>query len=192
MAISKNQVLSPGTFYPHSDKKIVYRCQVSDTTGFLKDIGMFSILIGFFAFFLMEWRALIVIIVSWPILMTWLIPKHYKFVQFEKYSALFGYGSILELLRQRRIYKLRKIKFDDIYHIRFDRWERKKRGDQDDSFGRIEIKFNDNNTIFEILVEVIDLAKLVKIYETYRFQPKVQRKKSRGEFMIIFPNSPLF
>jgi len=192
MAMSKNQVLSPGTFYPHSDKKIIYRCQVSDTTGFLKDIAMFSILIGFFAFFLMEWDALMVIIASWPILMTWLIPKHYKFVQFEKYSALFGYGSILELIRQHRIYRLRKIKFDNIYHIRFDRWERKKRGGQDDSFGRIEIKFDDSNTIFEILIEVFDLNKLVKIFEAYRFQFKVQRKKSRGELMIIFPKSPLF
>ncbi|MFX0084875.1 MAG: hypothetical protein ACFFAU_04310 [Candidatus Hodarchaeota archaeon] len=192
MAMSKNQVLSPGTFYPTSDKKIVYRCQVRDTTGFLKDIGMFSVLIGFFAFFLIEWYAILVIIVSWLILATWLIPKHYKFIQFEKYTALFGYGSILELIRQHRIYKLRKIKFDDIYHIRLDRWERKKRGGQDDSFGRIEIKFDNSNQIFEILIEVFDLTKLVKIFETYRFQSKVQKKKLRGEFMIIFPNSPFF
>lgn len=192
MAISKNQALSNGTFSPSSDKKILYYCQVQDTTGFVKNMGLFSILIGFFAFFLMQWGASIAIILSWPVLITWLLPRHYKFVKFEKYSIIFGSGSVLSLFKQYQLYNLKKFRFDDIHHIRFDRWEKKKRGGQMDSFGRIEIKFDNSSSNFEILIKARDFAKLIKIFEKYKFQSQVQRKYSRGELILIFPNSALF
>ena len=192
MAISKNQALSTGTFSPSSDKKILYYCQVRDTTGFVKDIGLFSILIGFFAFLLLQWGASIALILSWPVLITWLLPKHYKYVKFEKYSIMFGSGSVLSLLKQYQLYNLKKFRFDDIHYIRFDRWEKKKRGGQMDSFGRIEIKFDNTSSNFEILIKARDLSKLVKIFEKHKFQPQVQRKYSRGELILIFPNSSLF
>lgn len=192
MAISKNQTLSTGTFSPSSDKKILYYCQVRDTTGFVKDMGLFSVVIGFFAFFLLQWGASIAIILSWPALITWLLPKHYKLVKFEKYSIIFGSGSILSLIKRFQLYNLKKFRFDDIHHIRFDRWEKKKRGGQMDSFGRIEIKFDDTSSNFEMLIMARDLSKLVKIFEKYKFQSQSQRKFSRGELILIFPNSSLF
>lgn len=192
MAISKNQVLSPGIFYPTADKKIVYQCQVNDTIGFLRNIGLFSILIGIFGFFLMQWNAIFVVILSWPILMTWLIPRHYRYIQFEKYSLIYGTGSIRTIITKKSLLSLNKHKFDIIHYIKFDRWEKKKRGGGKDSFGRIEIKINNATPFFEILVDSVDLIRLVKIFEKHKFQTKVYRKVSQGELMIIFPNSPRF
>ncbi|MHA2039036.1 MAG: hypothetical protein ACW98X_21615 [Promethearchaeota archaeon] len=192
MAISKNQVLSPGIFYPTTDKKIVYQCQVNDTNGFLKNISLFSILIGVFGFFLMEWRAIFVVVLSWPILMIWLLPQHYRYIQLEKYSLIHGSGSIRSILSKKKLLNLNKHKFDDIHFIKFDRWEKKKRGGGKDTFGRIEIKINNTTPFFEILVDTTDLVRLVKIFEKHMFQTNVFRKISKGELMIIFPNSPRF
>jgi len=61
-----------------------------------------------------------------------------------------------------------------------------------DSFGRIEIKFDNTSCNFEILIKARDLSKLVKIFEKYKFQSQVQRKYSRGELILVFPNSSLF
>ncbi|MHA1967823.1 MAG: hypothetical protein ACW964_08480 [Candidatus Hodarchaeales archaeon] len=192
MAISKNQVLAPGMFYPITDKKIIFQCQVNDTKGFLKNISLFSILIGIFGFFFMQWSAIFVVILSWPILMVWLLPQHYRYIQLEKYSIIHGSGSIRSILSKKKLLSLDKHKFDDIHFIKFDRWEKKKRGGGKDSFGRIEIKINNDTPFFEILIDSTDLVRLVKIFEKHKFQTKVHRKISSGELMIIFPNSPRF
>ncbi len=192
MAISKSQVLTPGIFYPKTDKKIIYQCQVNDTIGILKNLSLFSVLIGFFGFFLMTWNAIFVVILSWPILMTWLVPQHYRYIQLEKYSLIYGKGSIRTIFTKKSLLKLTKHTFDTIHYLKFDRWEKKKRGGGKDSFGRIEIKINHITPFFEILVDSGDLIKLVKIYEKHRFQTEVYRKISQGELMIVFPNSPRF
>ncbi len=50
LAIGKDQALVQGVFYPTSDKNVIYRCQIDDTIGFLKDFVIFSGITGIFTF----------------------------------------------------------------------------------------------------------------------------------------------
>lgn len=194
MAIAKSQALISGEFYPPSDKNVIYRCHLNNTTGFLRDLSIFSVLIGFFTFLILQWIALLVVPLSWVIIVPWLIPKHYRFIQINKNVVAFGIGSILALIhsRMKTIYTLEKNRYSDIYYLRLDRWQRKKFGGKMDSFGRIEIKINNIKPIFQILIDTTDLVQLVKILESHRFHSKVQKIRSRGELMMIFPSSPRY
>ena len=194
MAIGKNQALTLGEFYPSSDKNVIYHCHLNNTRGFLRDITIFSIIIGFFAFLIMQWWTLVVTPFFWIFIIPWLVPKHYRFIQINKYVVAFGTGSILALIRSKikTIYELEKNRYSDIHYLRLDRWQRKKFGGKIDSFGRIEIKINDNKPIFQILIQNTDLTKLVKILEAHRFNSKVQKSLFRGELMLVFPSSPRY
>jgi hypothetical protein len=91
----------------------------------------------------------------------------------------------------KEIYKIEKIRYNDIQHIKLDRWHSKKRRGKIDSFGRIEVKINDTER-FNFLIQTSDLVRLVKILETHRFQSKVHRSRSRDELLLVFPSSPHF
>ncbi len=125
MAIRKDQVLIEGQFYSGEDKSTIYSCRLENTTGFLKDVTLFSILIGIFAFILMDWFSLFVVIISWPILSTWLIPKHYRYIQINKHSIIWGVGSMKSLILKFSLFQLTKRKYDKIHYIILDRWEKK-------------------------------------------------------------------
>ncbi len=194
MAIGKNQALTLGEFYPSSDKNVIYHCHLNNTRGFLRDITIFSFIIGFFAFLIMQWWTFIVTLFSWIFIVPWLVPKHYRFIQINKYVVAFGTGSILALIRSKikTINKLEKKRYSDIHYLKLDRWQRKKYGGKMDSFGRIAIKINDNKPIFQILILTADLSRLITILEGHQFHSKVQKKLSRGELILIFPSSPHF
>ncbi|MFX1283605.1 MAG: hypothetical protein ACFFB5_08115 [Promethearchaeota archaeon] len=194
MAIGKDQALTQGRFYPSSDKKVIYQCALNNTTGFLKDITIFSVLIGFFTFLIMQSLAFLAVLLSWIIIVPWLTPKHYKFLQIDKHVITYGTGSIFALLRSKMktIYILERNRYRDIHYLRLDRWIRKKFGGKMDSFGRVQIKVNNSKPIFHMLIESTDFTKLVKILEAHRFDSKVQKTLSRGELMLIFPSSPRY
>ena len=181
-----------GKFYPPSDKNVIYHCYLNNTTGFIKDCTIFSILIGFFAFLILQFLGLIIVLLSWIIIVPWLIPKHYKFIQINNHIVAYGTGSFPNLVKSyfKEIYKIEKSRYSDIHYLRLDRWHSKKRG-KIDSFGRIEVKFSDKS-VFYILITISDLARLVKILETHRFQSKVNKSRSRDELMLIFPSYPNF
>ncbi len=194
MAIGKDQAITAGEFYPSSDKNAIYRCRLNNTTGFLIDLTLFSVLIGFFTFFIIQWVALVVIPLSWILLVPWLTPKHYRLIQINKHSVVLGTGSILALYHSRfkSLYRLDKGRYSDIHYLRLDLWIRKKFGGKLDSFGRIEIKVNDIKPIFRILIETSDFTQLRKILESYKFHPKVQKTQARDELLLIFPSSPRY
>lgn len=193
MAIRKDQALTVGQFFPSSDKNVIYHCYLNNTAGFLRDFIIFSVLIGFFAFLIMQFFGLIIVLFSWVIIIPWLVPKHYKFIQVNKHVLAFGTGSFFTLLQSyfKEIYDIKKVRYNDIYHLRLDRWYSKKRGGKIDSFGRVEVKINDTEQ-FYILIHSSDLARLVKVLETHQFQSKVHKSRSRDELLLIFPLSPNF
>ncbi len=183
-----------GEFYPSSDKNAIYRCRLNNTTGFLIDITLFSVLIGFFTFFIVQWVALIVVPLSWVLLAPWLTPKHYRYIQINKHSVVLGTGSILALINSgfNSLYRLDKGRYSDLHYLRLDLWIRKKFGGKLDSFGRVEIKISDLKPIFRILIETNDFTRLVKILESHKFHSKVQKNQSRDELLIVFPSSPRY
>jgi hypothetical protein len=193
LAIRKDQALTVGQFFPSSDKNVIYHCYLNNTAGFLRDFIIFSVLIGFFAFLILQFLGLIVVLFSWVIIIPWLVPKHYKFIQINKHVLAFGSGSLIALLQSyfKEIYEIEKVRYDDIYHLRLNRWYSKKRGGKIDSFGRVEVKINATEQ-FHILIHSSDLARLVKVLETHRFQSKIHKSRSRDELLLIFPSSPNF
>ena len=191
MAIRKDQVLIEGQFYSGEDKSTIYTCRLENTPGFLRDVTLFSILIGFFAFILMEWFSLVVVVISWPILSTWLIPKHYRYIQINKHSIISGVGSMKSLLTKFSLIQLLKRRYDEIHYLRFDRWEKKERSGTK-SFGRIEVKVSQDLPIFHMLIPEKDFIELLKIMEKYRFTTKTRKIRSRGELLILFPSSPRY
>jgi len=190
----KNQSLSKGAFYPEGDTLNVYKCVITNTTGFLKDISLFTVLIGFFAFFLTGWLALIIIPISWLFLIAYLMPKHYKYLQLNKYSAICGTGSFKHLILSKfsSLYPQNKFIYKDIVSIRFNKWEKGKRGGKKDLFGKIEIRTDLLTTPFSFLTTDEELSRLVKIFDKHRFDTKVNKIRSRGELILIFPNSPRY
>ena len=90
------------------------------------------------------------------------------------------------------MYTPNKYQYGEIFHIRFNKWEKRKRGGVKDQFGKIEIKVDHQSPVFYFLITAEDLVKIIKIYDTFRFHSKVVRKRSRGELMIIFPSSPRY
>lgn len=192
MAIRKDQALTAGEFYPPSDKNVIYHCHLNNTTGFLKDFIIFSVLISFFAFLMIQFLGLIIVLLSWILIVPWLVPKHYKFIQINKHIILFGTGSILALIQSnfKNIYKTEKSQYSDIHYLRLDRWHSKKLRGKIDSFGRIEIKVSDIKPIFHILLHPSDLTRLVKVLEAHQLHSKVQKSRSRDELILVFPSSP--
>jgi hypothetical protein len=167
---------------------------INNTTGFLRDISLFTVLIGFFAFFLTEWLALIIVPLSWPFLITYLMPKHYKYIQLNKHSVICGTGSFKHLIFSRfsSLYPQEKFYYKDIVSIRFNKWEKGKRGGKKDLFGKIELRIDLVKPTFNFLTTEEDLSRLVKIFDTHRFTTKINKIASRGELMLIFPNSPRY
>ncbi|MFX0124429.1 MAG: hypothetical protein ACFFAE_12375 [Candidatus Hodarchaeota archaeon] len=194
MAIRKDQALTVGEFYPPYDKNAIYHCNLNNTTGFLKDLIIFSVLIGFFAFFIIQFLALLIVLLSWIIIVPWLVPKHYKFIQLNKHVVIFGIGSILALIKStfKTIYKTEKLRYNDIHYLRLDRWHSKKLGGKIDSFGRLEIKINETEPRFRFLIHPTDLVRLIKVLETLRFHSKTKILRSRDEIVLIFPSSPSY
>ncbi len=190
----KDQSLSKGIFYPDENTLNIFKCTIKNTSGFLKDISIFTVIIGFFAFFLTEWLALVIVPLSWPFLIAYLMPKHYKFVHFNKYSVICGTGSFKHLVFSRfsSLYPHRKFYYKDIVSIRFNKWEKGKRGGKKDFFGKIEIRTDLQADTFNFLTMEEDLSRLVRIFDSKRFDTKVNKIKSRGELMLIFPNSPRY
>jgi hypothetical protein len=190
----KDQSLSKGIFYPDEDTLNIFKCTIRDTSGMLKNISLFTALIGFFAFFLTEWFALVIVPISWPFLIAYLMPKHYKFLQLNKYSAVYATGSFKHLLFSgfSSLYPQRKYYYKNIVSIRFNKWEKGKRGRKKDLFGKIEIRTNLQATTFNFLTMEEDLSRLVKIFDSQSLNTKVNKIKSRGELMLIFPNSPRY
>jgi len=190
----KDQSLNKGAFYPKEDTLNIYKCVINNTKGFLKEISLFTILIGFFAFFLMEWLSLIIIPVSWFFLTAYLMPKHYKYLQLNKYSAVCGSGSIKHLILSKfsSLYPQNKFYYKDIISLRFNKWEKGKKGGKKDIFGKVEIRPDLLTSPFGFLTTGEDLARLVKIFDAHRFDTKVNKIRSRGELMLIFPNSPRY
>jgi hypothetical protein len=160
----------------------------------LKYISLFTVLIGFFAFFLTEWLALIIVPISWPFIIAYLMPMHYRFLQLNKYSVVCATGSFKHLLFSgfSSLYPLKKYYYKDMVSIRFNKWEKRKRGGKKDVFGKIEIRTNLQATTFNFLTMEEDLSRLVKIFDSQRLDTKVNKTKSRGELMLIFPNSPRY
>ncbi|MFX0149990.1 MAG: hypothetical protein ACFFAJ_04355 [Candidatus Hodarchaeota archaeon] len=190
MLIRKDQVLKQGRFNP--DKNTIYLCSVNNTSGLLKDISIFTVLIGFFAFILLDWLSLIIVPLSWILILWFVLPKHYRFIQLEKHLVILGTGTLLSLIRKRRIVALEKHHYNKISSIRFERWERRKKKGIKDTFGTIEINVGEGKPPFSILISAADLIRLVEYFEKYRFDIKVQKSRTRGELLLIFPSSPLF
>ncbi|MFX0172036.1 MAG: hypothetical protein ACFE9L_08955, partial [Candidatus Hodarchaeota archaeon] len=99
---------------------------------------------------------------------------------------------LLSLIRKRRIISLEKHRYNDIHSIRFERWEQRKRKGIKDTFGRIEINLGEEKPPFSILITAFDLIRLVEYFEKYRFDIKVQKSRTHGELLLIFPSSPFF
>ncbi|MHA2175653.1 MAG: hypothetical protein ACXABI_12545 [Candidatus Hodarchaeales archaeon] len=192
MAYRKDQSLSEGVFYPPYDQLTIFKCRTQNTWGFIKEIGLYTVLIGFFAFLLTEWLALLIVPISWPFLINFMLPKHYAYISISKHSISFGKGSLKSLILERSLFSSNKKLYNEIHHIRFNRWEKKKRGAKKDYFGKIELKHDQLQSIFYFLTTGEDLIKLVKIFDTYRFNVKVNKIRSRGELMLIFQKSSRF
>ncbi len=190
----KDQSLSKGIFYPGEETTTIFKCTITNTTGFLKDISLFTVLIGFFAFFLTEWFALIVVPLSWPLLIAYLMPKHYKFLQFNKHSLICGTGSFKHLILSKfsSRYPQKKFLYNDIVSVRFNKWEKRKRGGKKDLFGKVEIRIDLKSPTFNFLTTEEDLTALVKAFDSHKFSTKVHKIRSRGELILDFPNSPRF
>ncbi|MHA1976730.1 MAG: hypothetical protein ACW98F_04585 [Candidatus Hodarchaeales archaeon] len=192
MAQRKDQSIKNGVFHPSYDKLVIFKCEVENTTGFLRDITLSTVIVGLFSFLLLDWYALLIVPMSWPFLIQYSLPNHYQSLQFNKHSLFFSKASLKNLIRKRSLYPKNKYQYGEIYHIRFNKWEKRKRGGVKDTFGKIEIKANQQSPIFYFLISTEDLVKIIKIFDTYRFNSKVVRKRSRGELMIIFPSSPRY
>ena len=192
MAQRKDQSIQEGIFYPSYDKLTIFKCEVKNTTGFLRDISLSTAIVGLFSFLLLEWYAVIVVPMSWPFLIQYSLPKHYQSLRFNKYSIVFGSGSLKNFILSKSLFTSNKFQYGDIFHIRFNKWEKRRRGGVKDQFGKIEIQVNHQTQIFHFLITSEDLVKLVKIFDTYRFHSKVIKKRSRGELMLIFPLSPRY
>ncbi len=192
MAQRKDQSIKDGIFHPSYDKLVIFKCEVKNTKGFLRDISLSTAIVGLFSFLLLEWFAVIIVPMSWPFLVQYSLPKHYQTIQFNKHSIFFGSGSLKSLLLSKSLYTNNKFQYSDIFHIRFNKWEKKKRGGVKDQFGKIEIQINHQIPTFHFLITSEDLAKIVKIFDTFRFHSKVIRKRSRGELMLVFPLSPRY
>ncbi len=192
MAQRKDQSIKNGEFYPSQDKLIIYKCDVSNTRGFLRDILLSTVIVGLFSFLLLEWYALLVVPTSWPFLIQYSLPNHYQSLQFNKYSLFFAKGSLKDLILTRSLYLRKKFQYGEVFHIRFNKWEKRKRGGVKDAFGKIEIKINKDSPVFTFLITSEDLTRMVKIFDSYRFHSKVVKKRSRGELMLIFPLSPRY
>jgi hypothetical protein len=121
-----------------------------------------------------------------------MLPKHYAYISISKHSISFGKGSLKSLILERSLFSSNKKLYNEIHHIRFNRWEKKKRGAKKDYFGKIELKHDQLQSIFYFLTTGEDLIKLVKIFDTYRFNVKVNKIRSRGELMLIFQKSSRF
>ena len=192
MAQRKDQSIKDGVFYPPYDKLIIFKCNVMNTSGFLRDILLSTAIIGIFAFLLLEWFALLIVPLSWPFLVQFSLPKHYQYLQFNKHSVFYGSGSLKNLILSRSLFTRNKNQYGDMSYMRFNKWEKRKRGGVKDKFGKIEIQIDHQSPIFHFLVTTEDLAKIVKIFDTYRFHSKVIKKRSRGELLLIFPSSPRY
>lgn len=192
MAQRKDQDLSNGVFYPQSDKLSIFKCITQNTWGFIKEIGLYSVIIGVFAFLLTEWFALLIVPLSWPFIMNSTLPKYYAYISFSKHSVSYGKGSLYSLISKQSLITSDKRQYKELHHIRFNRYEKKKRGGNRESFGRIELKLDSTKPIFHFLITGEDLSRLVKIFDSYRFQNKVNKNRSRGELLLIFQNSPRY
>ena len=194
MAIAKDQTLVRGEFFPKSNQNIIYRLYIKNTIGFIKEISLFSILIGFFSFFLIGLGAFIPVIITWPILIAWLLPRHYRYLQLDKHVLIIGVGSWRTMVATRftKLIKLKKIQYGEIHHITIDRWTRKNFRGKRDNFGRVEIKINLKSPSFQILLDPKDITQLIKVLDSHKFHCKVLKKHSRNEFLLIFPLSPYF
>ncbi len=190
MSQRKDQSLNKGRFYPNDPLKI-FSCEVSNTYGFLKDMSIFSFIIGLFSFFLAELIALLIVPISWPFLMIYLLPKHYQYLHFNKHNLTFGTGS-LRFLLSRSLYKQYKFQYGDLLSICFNRWEKRRRGGVKDYFGKVEIVYDPIIPAFHFLTTNIDLNQLVKFFDTHSFHTKVKKRRTKGELMLIFPRSPRF
>jgi hypothetical protein len=190
MSQRKDQSLIDGRFFPKDPLKI-YQCEVRNTTSFLKDITLFSVLIGFFSFLLTQWLAVFIVPLTWPFLAVFLLPKHYRYLNFNKHTLTFGIGS-LRNLTSRSLYQTKSYQYGDLISIRFNRWERKQRGGLKDYFGKVEIRYAMNSQPFSFLTTNTDLTELVKLFSNYRFHSKVKKNRTKGELMLIFPKSPRF
>lgn len=190
MAIRKDQILVSGQFSPN--KNVIYMCQVNDSNGLIKDILITTVILGFFSFLLVQWFAIIIIPISWITMIGFFLPKHYRFIQFSKHTLVLGVGSIPSLIKRGSIYNLIKFRYDEIKSVRFDKWERKRKLDKKDSFGRIEINyFEEKKKPFEFLIKTEDLIRLMKIFESYKFQVKVDKSRTRRELLLRFSPSKI-
>jgi len=118
------------------------------------------------------------------------LPKHYRFIQFSKHTLVLGVGSIPSLVKRGSIYNLQKFRYDEIKSARLDKWERKRKLDKKDNFGRIEISFlEDKKKPFEFLIETEDLIRLMKIFDSYKFRVKVDKLRTRRELLLRFSPS---
>ena len=190
MSQRKDQSLNKGRFFP-KDPLRIYQCKVSDTTSFLKDITLFSVLIGFFSFLLTQWLAAFIVPLAWPFLAVSLLPKHYRYIEFRKHTLTFGIGS-LRSLTSRSLYQTKSFQYGDLISIRFNRWEKKQRGGLKDYFGKIEIRYEMDSPTFTFLTLNTDLTVLVKLFANHHFHSKVKKKGTKGDLMLIFPKSPRF
>ncbi|MHA1973486.1 MAG: hypothetical protein ACTSW1_10860 [Candidatus Hodarchaeales archaeon] len=190
--MAKEQSLVRGTFFPE-DKLILYRLYIRNTSGFLKDMTLFSVVIGFFSFLMVKFMALVPVLISWPFLMFIILPRHYRFIQFNKHTVMFGEGSLKTLITSgfTRIIETQKMQYSDLQHIAMDKWTRKKWRGKRDTFGRCEIKTS-SGSLFQILLDTYDLVQLIKVLEKHKFHSKVRKKRTRGELMLIFPHSPRY
>ncbi|MFW9854125.1 MAG: hypothetical protein ACFFFG_03665 [Candidatus Thorarchaeota archaeon] len=186
MAISKDQELHHGQFYPPNAENTIYYCRVHDTKGLIKDVVLFSIITGVFSILLFGWLTIGVLLATWIFLLLVFLPRHYKMIQLDKHAALYGAGSFSSSIFKRNLYQLTKIRYRDLKSIKFDQWERRFRGREYDRIGRIQIKSRLQSAPFHILVPHKDLGQLIKIFQKYRFAAKFERKISPRELMILF------
>ncbi len=190
MAIRKDQELVSGQFSPN--KNVIYMCQVNNSNGLIKDIFITTVILGVFSLLLVQWMTIIIIPISWITMIGFFLPKHYRFIQFNKHTLVLGLGSIPSLIKNRSIYNLSKFRYDEIKSVRLDRWERKRKLDKKDSFGRIEINFLEvKKKPFEFLIKTEDLLRLMKTFESYKFQVKVEKTRTRRELLLRFIPSKL-
>ncbi len=192
--MGKDQTLVRGEFFPRSNQNILYRLYIKNTIGFLKEISLFSILIGFFSFFLIGLGAFIPVILTWPLLTAWLLPRHYRYLQLDKQILIIGVGSLRTIITSRftTLINLEKYQYGNIHHIAIDRWVRKNFRGKSDSFGRVEVKIDLKTPFFQILLDPEEIPQLIKVLDSHNFHSKVLKKHSRREFLLIFPHSPRF
>lgn len=186
MAISKDQMLTPGQFFPPHAENTVYYCRVHDTIGLIKDVVLFSFVVGIFSILLFGWLTVVVLLITWIFLLVIFLPKHYKLVQLDKHVVLYGVGSFSSLLSQRNLYRLTKFRYIDLDFIKFDKWEKRIRGRKHDRFGRIQIKDRLQPVPFHILVSDKDLGQLIKIFQSHHFATKMEKNLSPRELVLLF------